>query len=521
MSQYPPPHNPPPRWPAQYPPPYAPGYPPPHWQGMPPAPPPYGARGVSGYPIPVQSARPGIVTAVAVVSIIVACLSLVASVFTGFYGLWMFRVSQMSATINRGTSGTGSTSIVPPGMASRPGAGGTTVVPAKPVVGPEGMRETDRQTVAEVLQTMELIPPQRLRQLEWILAQSGKQVFPTGPTGASEGRVQSAVLDHGTEPSANPDAPAALYFDTPTGRLLLYDNHAVFRPSATGGRVVRSAAPAEAVGDGRPNAPGPAPGPTPGSPGGATDPLAGDPNDPFAPLPSTRPSGASGPNANIPGPGGLTPNEVQQVVQAAQKAANGRLNPAQLSAIQQALDTPGQQLVARQQVWSPVSMVQVQPDGSAVIRLGSGFLVLDAQGQVQTSMSTLMPRLAIHPLSIALVIGESIASGALAVYLLVIAILTLRESPRGRRFHQVFAAIKIPLAITGGVAFAWLMTGLLSSLRALNPGMGRGAPSANSVQVMATLGIVMAVAGLLYPVILLFVLRSKAVKDYYRPVAGG
>jgi hypothetical protein len=168
-----------------------------------------------------------------------------------------------------------------------------------------------------------------------------------------------------------------------------------------------------------------------------------------------------------------------------------------------------------------VSLVQVQPDGSAAIRLGSGYLLLDARGQVQGSMSTLMPRLAIHPLSIALVIGESLASGALAVYLMVIAILTLRDSPRGRRFHQVFAAIKIPLAITGGVAFAWLMTGMLSSLRALNPGMGRGAPSADSIQTMATLGIVMAVVGLLYPVVLLFVLRSKPVKDYYNPVSAG
>jgi hypothetical protein len=65
------------------------------------------------------------------------------------------------------------------------------------------------------------------------------------------------------------------------------------------------------------------------------------------------------------------------------------------------------------------------------------------------------------------------------------------------------------------------MTGLLSSLRSLNPGMGRGAPTANSVQSMATLGVVMAVAGLLYPVILLLVLRSRAVRDYYNPVTGG
>ena len=104
-------------------------------------------------------------------------------------------------------------------------------------------------------------------------------------------------------------------------------------------------------------------------------------------------------------------------------------------------------------------------------------------------------------------------SGILAVYLLVIAILTLRESPRGRRFHQVFAAIKIPLAVTGGVAFAWMMGGLLTSLRALNPGLGGMSP--RSAQTMTTFGVAMAVAAIIYPVVLLIVLRSRAVKDYY------
>jgi hypothetical protein len=160
-------------------------------------------------------------------------------------------------------------------------------------------------------------------------------------------------------------------------------------------------------------------------------------------------------------------------------------------------------------------MVQMQQDGTAIIRLGGGFVVVDAQGFVQSSMSTLMPRLAIHPLSIALVIGESFASAFLSIYLLVIAILTLRESPRGRRYHQIYAAIKIPLAVTGGVAFAWLMTGLLSSLRTLNPGIGAGGFTARSVQVMMTLGIAIAAAGLIYPVVLLIVLRLRTVREYY------
>lgn len=495
MSQYLPPHNPPPLPPPRYAAPY--------WAPM-------HAPGAGAYPVPVRTARPGIISAVAVVSILVASLSLVASMFTGFYGFWMFRISQASAQINRG-SGTSSTSIAPPGLV-RKGGGGTAAGAAKPVVGWEGMREKDRQTVAEALQTKEVIPPERLRQLDWILAQAGQQIFPTGPTGVSEERLLAAVVDHGAEPSANPDAPPPLYFDTASGRLLLYDTSAVFRPNATGGRVVRSSAPAAASpGEDTGNATS-----APGTAAGGPDPFAGDPNDPFAPNP---PSSPAGPNANVPGPGGLTPAEVEQVLGAAQNAADGKLNPAQQTAIRQALDTPGQRLLTRQQVWSPVSMVQMQPDGSAVVRLGSGFLVVDAQGQVQSNMSTLMPRLAIHPLSIALVVGESLASAALAVYLFVVAVLTLRDSPRGRRYHQVFAAIKIPLAITGGVAFAWLMTGLLSSLRTLNPGIGAGAPTARSVQVMTTLGIIMVVAGLIYPVALLIVLRSRSVRDYYNPAA--
>src|SRR5688500_5506079 len=176
MSHNPPPHNPPPWSPPQYPAAHYPPqpYPPAYWPGAP---------GGGAYPLPARPAnRPGLISGVGVVSIFVAALSLLASIFTGVDGFWMFRVSDLSAEMNRET-GTSSTSIAPPGM--RQGGAGGPAAPAKPVQGSDGLGEQDRQKVAEVLQTMEVIPPERLRQLDWMLAQSGQQIFPTGPTGVS------------------------------------------------------------------------------------------------------------------------------------------------------------------------------------------------------------------------------------------------------------------------------------------------------------------------------------------------
>ena len=46
----------------------------------------------------------------------------------------------------------------------------------------------------------------------------------------------------------------------------------------------------------------------------------------------------------------------------------------------------------------------------------------------------------------------------MAIYLLVIGIITLRASPNGARLHRIFIALKLPLALLAGViwAFAWI-----------------------------------------------------------------
>ena len=104
---------------------------------------------------------------------------------------------------------------------------------------------------------------------------------------------------------------------------------------------------------------------------------------------------------------------------------------------------------------------------------------------------------------------------ALAIYLLVIGIMVLRQSPRGRRLHFIYVFFKIPLAIAGPIAFLWMFSGFLASF-AFSPG---GSSPATFVYIIW--GVVLVVLGAAYPVGLLFALNARTVRDYYNSVASG
>src|SRR5207344_445471 len=68
----------------------------------------------------------------------------------------------------------------------------------------------------------------------------------------------------------------------------------------------------------------------------------------------------------------------------------------------------------------------------------------------------------------AIIVGiESVLSLALAIYLLVAGILTLRQSLRGRQLHLIYAIIKIPLVIVAMIGTYLLFSSLYRTMTAL------------------------------------------------------
>jgi hypothetical protein len=211
----------------------------------------------------------------------------------------------------------------------------------------------------------------------------------------------------------------------------------------------------------------------------------------------------------------LTAAQVRTILQKIQAASGNKLNPAQLATLRTQLRQPNQQLVPPGMFWSPVSMAMVQPDGSAFLRLAGGYLMIDAQGKVMSQTPVGLPTtVAIHPLSMVLVLGETAASLALAVLLLVAGMMVLRQSPSGRRLHLIYALVKLPLAIAGGIGLVWLATGMANTF-----GPGGASAAGTTPREAIGWGIALAIGGAIYPIALLIALNTRGVRDYYRAAA--
>lgn len=108
-----------------------------------------------------------------------------------------------------------------------------------------------------------------------------------------------------------------------------------------------------------------------------------------------------------------------------------------------------------------------------------------------------------------LALGETAASVALAVLLLIAGILILRQHRLGRRFHLIFAWLKILLAISAGLAWGLLWSGILSQ------GGGPGGSSVRPESAIGIASVILFFTGATYPIALIIALRSRTVRDYY------
>jgi len=103
---------------------------------------------------------------------------------------------------------------------------------------------------------------------------------------------------------------------------------------------------------------------------------------------------------------------------------------------------------------------------------------------------------------------EALLSAAVAAYLIVAGILTLRNSLSGARLHWIYLILKLPLALIAGGLTWWLWSEFLT-VQSTNPSSG----FASFAAITALIGIVFAA---LYPLALIFILQSRTVRDYYK-----
>jgi hypothetical protein len=431
------------------------------------------------YVLPDQRGRPGLITAIGVISIIIASIGMLAALFTvlqagGYYMMSLMSTSMAGA---RARSSVTVSTFPPPAPVQVNGA-------STAFVGPRGMGDAERRAAVRVLTDLRPMTPRRKSQLDAILAQAGKDM------------ATDHVTDSGAMPETRSGEAAPDYFVTPAGRLEVFNDRAVFFPSNNSPTVRASAPPAAAV-QSDPVTPGAPVGWGASAPGARGSVAA-------AQVPATGPTTAASPI-----PGALTAAEVQGVVQQAQSVASTPLNPAQVAGLQGVLAAPGQQLVPPGT--SQGAVLAVYPSaGSAVIQFSTGSSLTLAPTGTVSAMTTapVMPTILINPAYLTAMAVTAVVSLGLAVYLLICGIMALRQSPRARRWHLIYAGIKLPLAVAGAVASALVARDMMASIGAAGPGASTWGFSLFS-------GAVPLVLGCAYPIALLIALNLKQVKDYY------
>jgi hypothetical protein len=323
------------------------------------------------------------------------------------------------------------------------------------MTGPKGHSPGDRTVIVQALSLKQNLSQAQKDQLEWFLADVGTLYLPNlpAPTAGSDAAVDYRDANI-TESSTDVEGGAA-HYEIPMGKLTVTDT-AVSIALKDGNTITRSRAR---------QMPNPA-----------------DPSQ-------------------------LSPQEIGALVSRAQELSFGTpMSAAQLAMLTTEIQNNSATLVGSPkdmpQLLSQVSSVTNNGGGNTYVYFHDGVVSLPATGAATTSTfgvsSTTNTGPNMLPTPSVMLIIEKVLSVGLAIYLLVIGIVTLRSSPSGAKLHKIYAWLKIVLTLVGTGALAWLIVG------------GGGTPA------WATLwGFMMLLVGVLYPIILLSVLRMKSVRDWY------
>jgi hypothetical protein len=459
-----------------------------------------------GTPRPTDRVRPGLVTAVGVASIVVGSICLVGGLASGFYVMGVQWIGRVAA--NQAQSRMASAAFAQ--QAAAAGAVGTgSGVPGVPtpdelereLAAERAVLAGRRDAVVDLLAGLQPMADDQRQELSAFVGRHAEQVVPPaafGPAGLTAEAVRAWVLGTGSLPADAGGRTPPVFFRLAGGDLTVYADRAVYRPNGGGAGALRSAARDGATVDGLRF-----------TLKSAVDPTR-DETTPVGPATASATSSAS-----IVYRSGLSEQDVEQAVAAieANLSGNGEatLSTAQLATLRRELRDRVPALVSPGTSYQPARMVSNPPAGPVTLHLTNGSIVINAAGSVVAWRSNAVHQVTLSPVAGVLMIGEFFTSAVLAVFLLVAGILLLRDSPRAAGMHWLYALAKLPVAVLGGVTFAWVTTELSSGLGRL----GGGPPSPGQPHALAW---VLAVAAAAYPVVLLCVLPSRTVRDY---LAGG
>lgn len=410
------------------------------------------------YAMPVVPRRPGIISAIGIISIVVAAMGLLGGLITVFYSISLMTLAAMSSA---------SAAFSPTTMPS------TSVVATQPSTVPSvrvyenGFDDDQRAMALEAMENVHPLSDVRHKQLDRLLAKCGKQMFPVGKLNL-ETAVKNGINDSGQSYSNHGNGPD--YYVLAKGRVEVNDDRALYDPM-DGGEKVRVA--------------------------------DDEPDD----------------ETNV-----LSAAEIDSVVKRAQKLARQKLTPQQLATWTQELQNPNQTLINSTgkpaRTAAQLITVTVQRDGSAVFQTRTGVVSMSQTGAVLFSSSTgamfagaggAGPSFKINHGAIAMVIVDAVGGLLLAILLLIAGILVLKQSPRGRKLHLIYALVKIPIVILGVIGWTWIIRDIVS---AIQTSVGATAPM-SSAKPMAGFTIAFAVVALIYPIALLIVMNTRSVKEYY------
>jgi hypothetical protein len=452
-------------------------------------------------PVPVQTLaytarsdqrRPGIITALGVVAIVVAALSGVVSFFTFFYGgvFYAVMLPMMTAASGPTTRATGSTMTFSVGSGANPNA-----APAAQAPGQEKLSMSDASTVVSTLGSMLNLDGARVRELDKLVRAHGREIIggPVDEDDDTPGPITDAWLRESIRTQHTPlGANSAAWFTNKQGRVEIFPDHAVFR-SADGSRTIRSSAAQRTESE-------------------TTSGNSGDSSSVVVTSPSTQPAGTT-----------LTKAEIRSILRAVRRASSRPLTAAQVTAVEQQLSLPNQGFVTP---GASTPVMSVTPMGnSTFIQFDQGMMNVGRQGQIistntATSFTGLPANVGRVRPPLLLMVLEGAGSLALAVYLLVVGILVCRSSFRSPKLLRAYALIKIPLACLAGFAVGWLAWRIMEVAATASATSGTAPPPTPAWFSGALFWAATAfILGVAFPIAVLICLRTRTVREHFNSVS--
>lgn len=415
------------------------------------------------YSMPLKERRPGLVTAIGVVGIIVASISMLSSLGVGFFDFGFFALSAATSSMAAMPRATSTVNVAAMGTPTTPTAPNY-IPPNDDVLPEDGLKQSQRVRVEGALARFQSFNNSQFNELDNFLAQSGQSAFP-------QGIVAFQITKNGVYKGSGKADPSYTWFDLSWGRLEVYDDKVTLSSS--------------------------------------------DPTRPGVTTSIALPVYATAANLGF---AALTPKEINTVITQINATAPNAMNDDQTTALKKTLASPQQNLVPAVFLANPVASATQNPDGSAMINFtGGGSARISSDGSTMTTVASqpfTMPTLQFSMGAIAVSIIESVASLGVAIFLLVIAVQAFRGSHHTPRRFRIYAWIKIPLAIIGWSATAMIWWGFGKSIG--SAAAGSGAAVGNSIgTVYAVMALFAGIAAVIFPVALLFVLRLKTVREYY------